>query len=122
MSQLAHLLDSIIQDADPSAPVEPAAPPKLELPDWTPGPIVELWQAVEAYPLLAAGVIIVLALIAAKITEIVLRRFVMRLTAKTETDFDDRPPDIGPARNNHQIIAATGAATRAPNPPMAGSA
>ena len=55
-----------------------------------PQPIQQLWDRVEANPLLAFVSLIALWFVIAKLSEWVLARGVTRLTRKTQTDFDDR--------------------------------
>jgi len=63
--------------------------PLPELPQWIPEPVRHGWEQLQTMPWLAAVVIVALALIVAKISEIILCRLVPRLTAKTSTDLDD---------------------------------
>ena len=62
----------------------------FEWPSWTPEPIVDLWQTLDGMPWLAALIIVGIALVVGKITEVVLTRLISRLTAKTSTDLDDK--------------------------------
>lgn len=61
----------------------------LKMPDWMPEPVVDAWKLLDGHPFLTFLVIILLSLIAAKVVEIVFRRGLRRLTAKTQTDLDD---------------------------------
>ncbi len=67
-----------------------APQPLPALPQWIPEPVHNGWEQLQTMPWLAAVVIVVLALIVAKITEIILCRLIPRLTAKTSTDLDDQ--------------------------------
>ncbi len=62
----------------------------LELPAGTPEPVQKLWALIDSQPLLGFVVIVILGLIAAKICQAIITRGLMRLTAKTETELDDK--------------------------------
>ena len=61
-----------------------------EWPAWVPEPVQDTWQAIDSQPLLGFVIIAVLGLVLAKAAEMVICRGLTRLTAKTETRFDDR--------------------------------
>jgi small-conductance mechanosensitive channel len=62
----------------------------LKLPEWTPESVARAWEVIEAYPIVGFLVIVALSYLAAKLAEAIVDRGFRRLTAKTETDFDDR--------------------------------
>lgn len=69
--------------------------PTLEWPPWVPSAIPEGWELVRAFPLLGALALAVAFLALAKLVEFFLVRGVKRLTARTETEVDDRLVDLG---------------------------
>lgn len=75
-------------DAFTTAPDAPL--PAWEWPQWTPGWVLEVHDWVELHPLLGALALVVVFWIAAKASEWVMLRGVRRLTAKTDTEVDDR--------------------------------
>ncbi len=62
----------------------------LDLPPWVPEPVMEAWHMLDNHPLLAFLAVVALGYIVAKIGQVVSTRGLMRLTAKTATDLDDR--------------------------------
>ncbi len=62
----------------------------VDLPDWTPEPLLRGWQMIEEQPLLAALVVVVLAFLGGKLIQVLTRRGITRLTARTKTDLDDQ--------------------------------
>lgn len=60
------------------------------LPSWLPGWLRKVWQLALDEPTLGALALIVASLVAAKLVELFMLRGVARLTAKTQTDTDDR--------------------------------
>ena len=73
-----------------SARLQEEASEALEWPAWVPEPVREVWQAIDSQPLLGFVIIVVLGLLLAKAAELIICRGLTRLTAKTETRFDDR--------------------------------
>ncbi|MEM1181323.1 MAG: mechanosensitive ion channel family protein [Acidobacteriota bacterium] len=77
--------------APSGAPNPPSTPgPFFQLPAGTPKPVVDAWEALHAYPLLAALVITVVGYIAARLTQVILNRGVKRVTSATRTQVDDQ--------------------------------
>ncbi len=58
--------------------------------NWIPQPVRDFWHLIESQPLLGFAVILVLGYLAAKVAETIITRGLARLTAKTETQFDDK--------------------------------
>lgn len=75
---------------DPAPTVEPPAPTPFEMPTWLPEWFEPTWALTELYPWPAAGVIVVLAWLAAKTAELVLVHGIGRLTRHTSTELDDQ--------------------------------
>lgn len=59
------------------------------LPNWIPEPVAGTWASLERFPLISAGIVVVLGLLAAKLAGVVLRRGLVRVTARTKTNLDD---------------------------------
>lgn len=66
----------------------------IDLPDWTPEPLLRGWQLIESQPLLAALVVVAIAFLAGKLIQILICRGITRLTQKTKTDFDDKVVEL----------------------------
>ena len=64
--------------------------PPIVFPDWVSPRVVEGWEMIETYPLLAAGLIVVGSFVFAKLSEILICRVVAQLTRRTKTDVDDQ--------------------------------
>ncbi len=73
----------------PSTAAETPETLTLEVPDWIPQEVVDVWTWIDSVPILGFVVIILLSMLVAKIVEIIFRRGLRRLTAKTSTDLDD---------------------------------
>ncbi|RMH17468.1 MAG: mechanosensitive ion channel family protein [Acidobacteria bacterium] len=86
-----------MQAPDPSAADTPARLPTLgdRFADWgAPEALVDAWRTVEAYPIVAAAIIVLLAFVAGKAVQAVVARGVSRLTEKTRTSFDDKVVEL----------------------------
>ena len=62
----------------------------LQLPSWIPEPVAAAWELVDQQPFLGFIALVVSGFIAAKIAQAVITKGLARLTAKTETTFDDK--------------------------------
>ena len=71
-------------------PMTPAADQLPEISDWLPQAWVPYWEYIAQYPALGALVIAVVFYFAAFAIRAVLVRSISKLTAKTETDLDDK--------------------------------
>ena len=76
------------QDQEPEETEETAAFP--ELPDWFPEPARDFWQMLESQPILVFMSLVILGFVVAKVAQAILTRGLARVTAKTETEFDDK--------------------------------
>ncbi len=66
----------------------------VELPSWTPEPLLRGWRMIEEQPLLAALVVVVLAFLLGKVIQLAISRGITRLTQKTETELDDQVVEL----------------------------
>ncbi|MCP3957519.1 MAG: mechanosensitive ion channel family protein, partial [bacterium] len=84
--------ETLAEEAEQAAetPGEEVVETTIELPEWVPEQIRDLWLLIQDQPLLAFVVIVVVGYVLAVIARNVICRGIARLTAKTETDFDDR--------------------------------
>ncbi len=62
----------------------------LQLPDWVPEPIARTWTLLEAWPIIGAAIIALLALLLASVAVKVFRRVSTQITSRTRSDYDDR--------------------------------
>ncbi len=62
----------------------------LVMPSWVPEPVQDFWHLINSQPLLGFAVIMVLGYLAAKVAQMLITRGLAGLTAKTETQFDDK--------------------------------
>ncbi|MDA8020716.1 MAG: mechanosensitive ion channel family protein [Thermoanaerobaculia bacterium] len=78
--------------AESSAEGEEAAPilRSWEWPEWTPQPVLQASDWIQANPLLGTLVLVVGFWLLAKLSEFVILRIVARLTSRTQTDVDDQ--------------------------------
>ncbi len=60
------------------------------LPSWAPEVVQNFWRMLESHPTLVFVLIVALGFIAANLASTLIRRGLARLTAKTETELDDR--------------------------------
>lgn len=90
LEAVRSFLSASQQEGAPGTEDAAAAVSSLEIPAWVPEPVEELWQMLEAQPLLAFAVLVALGFLLAKLAEIVICRGLTRLTIKTETELDDR--------------------------------
>ncbi len=94
MQATAAAPDSSTQESLSGPPPGESPPgpenPLPELPEWLPPAVTDVWQTIDAHPLLAALLIVIGAFLVAKLTELVLVRGVARLTRRTQTEVDDQ--------------------------------
>jgi len=62
----------------------------FKLPDWAPEPMIQAWDWLNSHPLLGFLILLVASLVAAKLSEWILVRWLARLAKKTATDLDDK--------------------------------
>ncbi|NND65588.1 MAG: mechanosensitive ion channel family protein [Gammaproteobacteria bacterium] len=62
----------------------------IELPSWMPEPIHTSWQFLSTWPIVGAGIIVLVSLLVAWVVVGMAKRLVGRITTKTHTDYDDR--------------------------------
>lgn len=60
------------------------------LPEWIPEPVTNAWQLLDNWPIIGAGIIVVLAYIVGKIVTNVLARILGEITSRTRSTIDDK--------------------------------
>ncbi len=81
-------MDQDLPPADQTAAINDTTVP--DLPSWLPEQVEPIWNALLGYPLLAAVVIAAISFLVAKVAEVIICRGIAKLTAKTDTQIDDR--------------------------------
>jgi MscS family membrane protein len=62
----------------------------FSLPSWIPEPVSKLWALLDAWPIIGAAIIALVALVLASVTVKVLKRVSGQITSRTSNDVDDR--------------------------------
>jgi len=82
---------AIPNDPDSATPIDVVSGPEADagiltgLSDWIPG-----WAALQDQPWLLAAILLLVGLLAARLTQFIFSKILLRLTRKTDTDLDDR--------------------------------